>query len=270
MRFNVPRAGGVLAFMMMLSSPVLAQPERAASDSTVVIIAGTGVRFVRPNAASLVIAFDATDSTKTRAAQNVALKADSVRRALEKLGIPRDSVVSASSWYWWRGRIDSLTVETSATDTVYYWSGFKRTPSGLTARRRVMWRVHDRLQVRMSNPAVVGRVFDVLLGLGISDVADIRFTRTSDPALVDTLMQEAARDARRRAELLAAASGMKVDRLIELSTQELRSFYGREDNSLGSVVVTGFGSGGDGDTQIRPADLRIAATVYTRWRLVSR
>jgi uncharacterized protein len=252
-----------------LSSPLLAQSDRPQADSTIVILTGSGVRFVRPNAASMVLAFDAIDSTRIAAARRVALKADSVRSALEKLGVARDSVVSASSWYWWRERVDSLRVETGAADTLYQETPRGRQWIGTQMRYRTMWRVRDRLQVRISNPSIVGRVFDALLALGISDISDIKFTRTTDPALADTLMQEAVHDARRRADLLAAASGMRVDRLIELNTRDMRSYYDRDDGSMGSIVVTGSG-GGDGETHIRPADLRIAATVYTRWRMVPR
>jgi uncharacterized protein YggE len=217
----------------------------------------------------MVLMFDAIDSSRSLAARRVARRADSVRTALERLGIARDSVVSASTWYWWRDRVDSLFVLTGVVDTTYMQTPRGRQMSGTQTRQRTMWRVRDRLQVRIGNPGVVGRVFDALLALGISDISDIKFTRTADPALADSLQQEAVRDARRHAELLAAASGMRVDRLIELNTRDMRSYYDREDGGLGSIVVTGVGNG-DGETQIRPADLRIAASVFTRWRLVPR
>jgi uncharacterized protein YggE len=251
-------------------APLFAQSDRQQGDSTFVVLTGTGVRFARPNAASMVLAFDAIDSTRSAAARRVALRSDNVRQALEKLGISRDSVVSASNWYWWRDRVDSLQVaQEGVWDTVYMQTPRGRQVSSIQTHQRTMWRVRDRLQVRIGNPSIVGRVFDALLALGISDISDIKFIRTADPALADTLLSEAVRDARRRAELLAAASGMRLDRLIELNTRDTRSYYDRDDSSLGSVVVTGMSSGG-GDTEIRPADLRISATVFTRWRLAPR
>jgi uncharacterized protein YggE len=263
----VPRAAVIFA---ACSASLSAQSDRQQADSTFVVLTGTGVRFVRPNTASMVLAFDVIDTTSMSAARRVALRSDSVRVVLGKLGIPRDSIVSASSWYWWRDRVDSLRVaQEGVWDTTYMPTPRGRQVSGIQTRQRTMWRVRDRLQVRISNPSIVGRVFDALLALQISDISEIKFSRTPDPALADTLLHEAVLDARRRADLLAAASGMRVDRLIELNTRDTRSYYDRDDSSLGSVVVTGMSSG-DGETHIRPADLRISATVFTRWRLAPR
>jgi uncharacterized protein len=257
---------GLLA--SLAPSTAHAQSERPANDSTVLTITGTGERFVRPNAASMVLAFSAVDSTLTRAGQRVAVRADSIRRALEKLGIARDSVVSASSWYWWRERVESLTVETGEIDTTFVVRNGKRIENGWGPRRRPIWRVRDRLQVRIADPSVVGRVFDAMLALGISDISDIRFTRTNDPVLADSLLQEAVRDARRRAELIATASGMRLDRLLEVSTDAFRSRYDSDDGL--SMVEAASVNSGEGNTEIRPRALRVATTVHTRWRLAPR
>jgi uncharacterized protein YggE len=260
---------GLTGCQLALATPVSAQPQRAGGDSTTFVITGTGERFVRPNTASMVLAFGATDSTLPGAAQQVARRADSLRRVLEKLGVPRDSVVSASNWYWWRQRVDSASVETGAWDTTFYWRGNTRIVNTIQPRRRRVWRVLDRVQVRIGNPEIVGRVFDAAMALGIADVSEIQFSRANNPALADTLLQEAARDARRRAELLAAASGMRIERLIELSTQEPRSYSGRDGSASAYISMAG-ASSSDGETQIRPADIRIAVTVFTRWRLTTR
>src|SRR6266704_3354444 len=45
---------------------------------------------------------------RQRNGSRVASRADSLRRALATLGIPRDSLVNRSRWYWWRGRIEVI------------------------------------------------------------------------------------------------------------------------------------------------------------------
>jgi len=70
--------------------------------------AATAERSVRADLAIVTVTFFVEDTTPGAAGRKLAAKTDSLRRALGTLGIPRDSLVNRSQWYWWRGRIEAV------------------------------------------------------------------------------------------------------------------------------------------------------------------
>ena len=71
--------------------------------------------------------------------------------------------------------------------------------------------------VRIRDLAGMGRVLDKLVATGANEISGISFAREDMTAAEDQARADAVKDARRRAELMAEAAGMKLGRLRALS-----------------------------------------------------
>ena len=77
--------------------------------------------------------------------------------------------------------------------------------------------------VRMRDIAGLGLVLDKLIASGANDISGITFSREDMTATEDEARGKAVADARRRAETMAAAAGMKLGPLMALSDQPVDS-----------------------------------------------
>src|SRR2546426_484993 len=96
--------------LVLFSRPARAQarPDRPETPPPEVRTSVTVQRTVQPDLATVTVGLAADGVTPAQAGSRLALRVDSLRRALATLGIPRDSVVNRSRWYWWRGRMEII------------------------------------------------------------------------------------------------------------------------------------------------------------------
>src|SRR5881396_1565994 len=87
---------GVLA-VSGTAAPAQTRPDRP--ETPEVRTAATVQRSVQPDLATVTLQFTGEGATPAQAGSRVASRADSLRRALATLGIPRDSLVNRSRWY---------------------------------------------------------------------------------------------------------------------------------------------------------------------------
>ena len=243
-------------------SLVVAQPLAAQSDSSrtaEVHAEATATRSVRPDVATFAVTFSDTGSTPTAAGRAVALRAAAVRRALEKLGIPHDSLFTRSSWWWWPQRM-----------TLVYGS---RPLKGLTdafgrpVARSVpdtTYRSTDAIEVRIHDLTKIGPAIDSIFALGITEISPVSFRATDVSAAQEAALREATERARRQATAIAEAGGGRLGRTILLSSaaendNRYRGF------SLAQVSVTG--GAGQGTDVVAPT-VTVSVTVYGRWELM--
>src|SRR5947199_8718108 len=88
------------------AAPAQTRPDRP--ETPEVRTAATVQRSVQPDLATVTLQFTGDAATPAQAGSRLASRADSLRRALATLGIPRDSLANRSRWYWWRGRIEVI------------------------------------------------------------------------------------------------------------------------------------------------------------------
>ncbi len=233
------------------------QAQGAAADSAEIRASGTATRSIRPNRAAVTFQFNVVDSTPALAGAKLAARADSVRRALMAIGIPRDSLVTGSRWYWWPGRIE-----------VIQQSRCIRTADPRVGCIQVMdtaYRTRESIEVRMHDIDLVGRVIDAALDHGITEISPIQFSATDVRLPQEEVLREATIQARRQAEIIATASGGRLGRVLTLSTSaDNVSRYG----GLSEIVTTATAirSSGAG-TEITAPSVVVTVTVYGRWRL---
>ena len=222
-------------------------------------------RSVQPDLATVTLQFAAQGGTPIEAGRRLAVRADSLRRALVTLGIPRDSLVSRSRWYWWRGRIETIPLP------VQY---VRRPAAGAEGRSHdpvqdTMYRAHDAIEVRIRDLSKVGAVLDTAMGRGITDISGVQFTATNVAAAREEALREATVQARRQAEAIAAASGMELGAVLSLSTQpDYR--YDYSPVQLRGTVLSGAIDQGSAGTVIVQPSVPVTVTVQGRWALVKK
>jgi len=256
---------GVLA-TLGTRAPAQARPDRP--ETPEVRTTATVQRSVQPDLATVTLEFTAEGATPAQAGSRLASRADSLRRALATLGIPRDSLVNRSRWYWWRGRIEVIPGPVKIAP---------RSTPGADPRfnypvRDTTYRAHDAIEVRIHDVSRVGAVLDTALGRGITEISEVRFTATDVSAAQVEALREATVRARKQAEAIAAAGGLQLGRVLSLSTQA--DYVGRyewDDVALRGVTLGTAGGVADGTpTVVVQPSVPVSVTVYGRWELIPR
>lgn len=267
------RLYATLSFTLCALLPIagVASAQSLGVDSADVRTGFTARRTIRASQASLNVQFFAEGSTPAKAQAQVALRADSVRRALESLGVARDSIITGSSWSWWPDRIQVTTrrrmISLPATrtqpmlDTVYYpGGGFDIVP-----KVDSVFKARENLQIRVGDPRRAGPVIDALVALRMTEISQVQFRASDDE--VDKLRVELVRDATARAAeqavAIAQASGMRLGRVVYVGTLLPGSVgYG---GGLYDLRETGSGYEGGG-TQVTAPTVTVTMTVYGHWK----
>lgn len=246
---------------------VAAQTTPGEPDTPQVRTAATAQRSVQPDLATVTLEFTAQGATPSEAGARLAARADTLRRALGTLGIPRDSLINRSRWYWWRGRFEVVP------GPMRYVQRTKPAPDGRMqdAFQDTTYRAHDAIEVRIHDLSKVGAVLDTALGRRITDISDVRFSASDVSAAQEDALREATVRARRQAEAIADAGGQRLGRVLSLSTQ---GDYGRWSSDIYSLdgisIRDAMAAGGGGSTAtvvVHPM-VAVSVTVYGRWELV--
>jgi uncharacterized protein YggE len=257
--------------LVLVAQLAAAGAATAQSDKPEIRTSASATRSVRADQASLTLTFTAEDSTPALAAGRVALRADSVRNALTALGIPRDSLITASRWSWGSDRIQPFTRNRClvpalpghpcrlATDTLYANGRIYSTQSLVDT----LYRARETIDVHAGDPTLVGAVIDSALARRITEISNIRFEASDVHDARLAALQEAASRAREQAEAIATANGGRLGKVISLSTS------GDEDRYAG-IRVEGTFSTASGATQVTAPLVPVTVTVYGRWEFVAR
>lgn len=240
---------GFLASLHPLAAAQDPQP-----DSAVISTSATVTRSVRPNLATFTLQFFVVDSTPGVAGEHLARRADSLRRALVAIGIPRDSLVTGSRWYWWPGRVETVPTQTCVASP--------NPRLGCTPLPDTSYRVRESIEVRIRDLSRIGTAIDIALAHGITDISPIHFSATDTRSVESELLQEATRRARERAEMIATAHGGGLGRVLWLSTQP--DYYERYSPvEIRASAASAQRSG----TEVTAPSVTLGVTVYGRWRL---
>jgi uncharacterized protein YggE len=210
------------------------------------------------------VRFSRMGRTPAAAGRALGLKADSIRTALAALGVPRDSVVNGSRWYWWRGRIELVETALPPEEIVHTDERGNRIVRQIH-HRDTTYRAHEQLQVRVRDVPRVGRVIDALLAQGVVEIGDVAFSATDTETARREAIREATERARARAQVIAEAGGGRLGRTLRLSTDgngEVRQFdyLGLVTTSMGTEQAPAAGA-----TVVVAPVLTVSATVHGRW-----
>jgi uncharacterized protein YggE len=135
--------------------------------------------------------------------------------------------------------------------------------------RDTTYRAHDAIEVRIRDLSTVGAVLDTATRRGITDISGVQFSATDVTTTQEEALREATVRARRKAEAIAAASGLQLGRVLSLSTQSDYAERYRFDDFAG-VGVNGAAAavGERSPTVVVRPSVPVSVTVYGRWELV--
>jgi hypothetical protein len=221
----------------------------------------TATRSVRPDLASLTLRFGADGVTPAEAGRNLALRTDSLRRALAAAGIPGDSVVNGSRWYWWQGRLQPRVSQRCV---------MRADGRGCDQVTDTAWRALETLTIRIRQLERVGAVIDTALAYRITEIQGPEFTATDLRAVQDEALRAATEGARRQAVAIAEAGGGRLGRILSLSTVTDRGDYIDPRERLALQLSSGAASIDRGGTIIVAPSVALSVSVYGRWELVER
>ena len=262
MRVSQPLVAMLIIANSVTSVSLFAQ--RVSSDSSLpeVRTVASAVRHVPPNLAIMRLNVAGDGRTVRDAGRHLAARVDSLRRAMVSLGIPRDSLITASDWYWWGGRIETVVrdgqlVRLAKVDSAGRMSYYVQDTT---------FRAHDALEIRISNLGKIGAAIDSAMAHNVSDISSVQFQATDVSAARNEALREATGDAQRQAETIAASSSMRLGRVISFSTYAEVSHY----PDFGELGLQASAGGSGAGTEVIPRSLPISMTVYGRWELLPR
>ncbi len=215
--------------------------------TTQVRTTATATRTIVPELAVIRFEFSARDSTPGGAARAAAVIGEAVRKAVAKSGIPSDSILGRGSLAY--SGDQTLQME------------MKQNPE--FRRYDTTYVFRDLIEVRIRDLERVARAIDAALAAGAQKLVFLQFSSSRVQQLGQEALEEATRQAHRNADLMARASGGRLGRPLELTTEKNVSgdaFY--DLRSSHSTAVT-YGA------MAAPPGAELRVSVYGRWELLA-
>lgn len=182
-------------------------------------VQGTGRSSVAPDMATISVGVTTQAPTAAQAMSDNAGKQQAVIDALKAAGIAAED----------------LQTQGLNLSPVQHYPGENQPPviSGYQAQNIVSARVRD-----LGN---LGPLLDAAVAAGATDVQSVSFSREDSAAAEDEARREAITEARRRAEVMAAAAGMRLGPLVSLSDAPVSTgpspvMYAQDARAMGAAT----------------------------------
>jgi uncharacterized protein len=120
------------------------------------------------------------------------------------------------------------------------------------------------VSVQVTRLDLVGRVVDASLGAGANQIEGVTFGLQNEQPARERALDAAVRQARRKAEVMAAALGVQLQEVLEVSEGGPQAVVPLFDKRMAFEA-----SAAQAPTPISPGELTIDATVTVRWRIGS-
>jgi uncharacterized protein len=235
-------AGAALLLSGSLNGALAAQQVGDHPAPRVIRVSGTGEVRATPDVAHLDLAVETTGATARAAGEENARAMDRVIRALVAAGVARADIQT-------RGY--SLFPEYAQPDR----PPMPRPGAGAAEQqpRIVGYRASNTVTVRTGDVARVGALIDAGLGAGANRLGALRFSLRDAEAAQNQAIREAAERARRTAEAMAAALGVRLGAIVEATTDAdvVRPFAQFERAQMMDVAAT----------PVEPGEQTVSATV---------
>ena len=160
--------------------------------------------------------------------------------ALKKLGIDEKAI-----------QTDSISIYRQ-----YDYSGDTPVVTGFSASTQ--------LRVSLSDISLAGEAIDAGISAGLNNVNDITFSSSKQAEYYDQVLAEAVKSARHKAEIMAAAEGGTISRLISANEGYSGSMYARTNSVQYSMVE----DADYGSTNISAGEIEITANINATYEMV--
>jgi uncharacterized protein YggE len=242
---------GVLCTLATLSVAQIKAQDPASPQvylpSTEVRTTATAIRTIAPDLATVRFEFTGRDSTPGRAARAAAGVGEAVRNAVAKVGVPEDSILGRGSVPYPSDQSIQMEIKPNAE--------FRRYDTTYVFR--------DLIEVRIRNLKQVDRVIGAALDAGAQKLVFLQFSSSRVEQVGQEALEEATRQARHNADLMARASGGRLGRPLQLTTQRepsCESWYNVRGSQPRDLTY---------DPMAAPPGAELRASVTGRWELLA-
>jgi uncharacterized protein YggE len=189
-----------LAGLVALPTSMLAQEPLAPPSSRTIRVSGVGDVQAKPDQAHIDLAVEAAAATAQAAGEQNARTMERVISALVAAGVPRAEIETRNY------SVYPEYAPPSPRDTI------ERQP------RILGYRASNMVSVRTQDLTRVGRLIDAALGAGANRVDGVRFSLKDAEAPRAEAIGKAVQGARRSAEAIASALGVRLGPVLDAST----------------------------------------------------
>lgn len=233
---------------MMLAMPVMSMAESAVitptaeitEQASVISVQGSASITVEPDQAELSFGAEFIEEDAQTAQGKVNDAINAAVEALKKLGIDEKAI-----------QTDSISIYRQ-----YDYSGDTPVVTGFSASTQ--------LRVSLSDISLAGAVIDAGINAGLNNVNDITFSSSKQAEYYDQVLAEAVKSARHKAEIMAAAEGGAISRLISANEGYSGSMYSRTNSVQYSMVE----DADYGSTNISAGEIEITANINATYEMV--
>lgn len=203
---------------------------------------------VQPDLALVTINFSAAGRSPSAAGKAAAARAAAIRKAIEAIGIPRDSMPTrgTSAWWWAVGNRSEMQIRNNNRDTSYV--------------------TNDQFTVRVHDFDRIGRIIDTALAEGAQTISNVEFRATNTSAATVEAVKKATVLARGYATAIADASGLRLGRALDISTDIQPYYTGMADRlDVSSSMKAAMGA----PTQVVAPELKVTVNVMGQWEMTT-
>ena len=232
----------VLRILALAAVLALTLGAAALAENATVTVSGSAQVSVATDHAVIHLGIRTKAATPTEAQAENKTRTDAVMKALiGDCGIAEDKIATSSFSIY--------------TMTEYV---------GLSNQEKQYYQVMHELSVTVADIDRTGSVIDVAVEAGANIINYVSFEASGMKEAYDKALQEAIANAKRKAELIAATSGMKLGNLVSVSTLGSGSdFY---SNSFRMTAAEE--DAGGAATKLAPGTQNTSATVNVTWELI--
>ena len=226
--------------MSMAESAVITPTAEITEQSSVISVQGSASITVEPDQAELSFGAEFIEEDAQTAQGKVNDAINAAVEALKKLGIDEKAI-----------QTDSISIYRQ-----YDYSGDTPVVTGFSASTQ--------LRVSLSDISLAGAAIDAGIKAGLNNVNDITFSSSKQAEYYDQVLAEAVKSARHKAEIMAAAEGGAISRLISANEGYSGSMYSRTNSVQYSMVE----DADYGSTNISAGEIEITANINATYEMV--
>ena len=219
----------VLTAALMLAGPFARAEAR-------ITVSGTGETRISADTAVISLGVNARDKDVLKAQQEANEKIAAIRKALTEHGVKEEDI-----------NTDFMNIY-----ALYDYSSDQEQLAAYNA--------NSTLAIRVTDMESTGTLIDAAFEAGANTLNGISFSASDTEAAKAEAMEKAVEDAKKKAEILAEASGLKITGIENISENGVYSY----ENNIGNAYAKGMAASGmeeDAGTVVQAAKLVISATV---------
>lgn len=199
-----------------------------------ITVNGNGETYVSADTVYITLGVQIRNSNVHEAQNSVNERINAIREALTAMGIPKEDI---------------------NTDQLYIYMYTEFSDDG---EEKNVYQVSSMLTVRSDDVTVAGSIIDNSFAAGANTLEGVRFAATDTEEAENEAIRRAVTDARRKADVIAEAAGLKITGIEKLNEGSLSNF----DSGVNNFAMTREEAKAAGaSTEIQAAKLCVSATI---------